>query len=244
MAHNGNDNEHDGLAAEYVLGTLEQDERAEAERLLKTDPAFRQEVAAWYAKLEPLIDTIDEVAAPANSLERVLEKIEPAAPPAGLGRDTANVVQLRRKLSIWRGATAAATALAASLVIYVAIGQKSGAPSGQYVAVLETEDRTPAFVASIDLGTGRINILRLAPRPAEGRSYELWALGAGRKAPESLGVINARAEIPAQLLGSLESARLQNTVFAISDEPAGGSPTGQPTGPVLFTGRIVPYSGR
>ena len=86
--------------------------------------------------------------------------------------------------------------------------------------------------------------MRLAPRPAEGRSYELWALGAGRKAPESLGVINARAEIPAQLLGSLDSARLQDTVFAISDEPAGGSPTGQPTGPVLFTGKIVPYSGR
>ena len=93
-------------------------------------------------------------------------------------------------------------------------------------------------------GAGRIDIVRLASRPAEGRSYELWALGAGRKAPESLGVINARAEIPAKLLGSLDSARLQNTVFAISDEPTGGSPTGQPTGPVLFTGKIVPYSGR
>jgi anti-sigma-K factor RskA len=241
MAHNGKDNAPDGLAAEYVLGTLEDDERAEAERLLKSDPAFRQEVAAWYDKLDPLIDTVDEVSVPPNSLERVFEKIDTAADADG---GSANVVQLKRKLNIWRGATAAATALAASLVLYIAIGQKTSAPTGQFVAVLETSDRTPAFVASIDLGSGRIDVVRLGSRPAEGRSYELWALGAGRKAPESLGVIDARADIPAKVLGSLEHGRLRSTVFAVSDEPAGGSPTGQPTGAVLFTGKIVPYSGR
>ena len=244
MAHNGADNEHDSLAAEYVLGTLDGDERKQAERLVKSDPAFRQEVTDWHAKLDPLIDTVEEAAVPADNLERVLEKIDHASSSTLTDGEPANVVQLRRKLNIWRGATAAASALAASLMLFVAIGQKPVAPAGQFVAVLETDDRTPAFVASIDLGSGRIDVVRLASRPAEGRSYELWALGGGRKAPESLGLIKARAEIPASLLGSLNSAQLQNTVFAISDEPAGGSPTGQPTGPVLFTGKIVPYAGR
>lgn len=103
MAHNGNDNAHDGLAAEYVLGTLERDERAEAERLLKSDPAFRAEVAAWYTKLEPLIDTAGEVSAPPNSLENILGKIESSRSGGVAGEEPASVVQLRRKLSVWRG---------------------------------------------------------------------------------------------------------------------------------------------
>ena len=57
--------------------------------------------------------------------------------------------------------------------------------------------------------------------------------------PQSLGVIDASLKIPAGQLGKIDPATLNETVFAISLEPQGGSPTGAPTGPVLYTGKLV-----
>ena len=72
-----------------------------------------------------------------------------------------------------------------------------------------------------------------------GKTYELWAVGGGRAAPQSLGVIDASLKIPTEYLGKVDPATLGETVFAISLEPQGGSPTGAPTGPVLYTGKLV-----
>ncbi|MER8170592.1 anti-sigma factor domain-containing protein, partial [Acinetobacter baumannii] len=66
-----------------------------------------------------------------------------------------------------------------------------------------------------------------------------WAVGGGRANPQSLGVIDASLRIPASQLGKVDPATLGETVFAISLEPQGGSPTGAPTGPVLYTGKLV-----
>ena len=64
-------------------------------------------------------------------------------------------------------------------------------------------------------------------------------MGGGRDKPQSLGVIDAAYRIPASKLGKIDPAILGDTVFAVSLEPEGGSPTSQPTGPVLFTGKLV-----
>lgn len=238
MAANDKNSERDALAAEYVLGTLDKTEREDVERSLKTDETLRRAVADWQEKLSPLLESIDPVPPPPDALEGVLSRIELESG----GPATANVVHLKRRLAVWRGATAAAAALAAGLALYIALPGAPAPQGGQFVAVLESKDQDPAFVASIDLTEGTIAIVRLASQPARGRSYELWALGAGRKAPESLGVINASYKIPVQQLGATDRASLRETVFAVSLEPEGGSPTGQPTGPVVFTGKIVPLS--
>jgi anti-sigma-K factor RskA len=70
-----------------------------------------------------------------------------------------------------------------------------------------------------------------AEAPA-GKSYELWAIGDGRKQPESLGIIDKDVQ--------RNVAISPGTILAVSLEPAGGSPTGQPTGPVVYTGKLVP----
>ena len=111
---------------------------------------------------------------------------------------------------------------------------------GSFVATLQAEGTGPAFVALVDLERRTIAIKRVAADAPAGRSFELWALGGGRDAPESLGLVDADVKIPATKLGDLATARLADTVFAVTIEPAGGSPTGQPTGTPVYIGKLIP----
>jgi anti-sigma-K factor RskA len=75
--------------------------------------------------------------------------------------------------------------------------------------------------------------------PPAGRSYELWILlGSGAK-PVSLGVLPASGEASEQLSKTMLAALKSAQGLAVSIEPRGGSPTGQPTGSVVFTASIV-----
>lgn len=153
------------------------------------------------------------------------------------GSLTENVTALKRRVSLWRGATLAAGTLAAALLIVILLPQP--APTGtRFVAVLEAKGAAPAFVAAIDTAHDVVAVRRIAAEAGPGHSYELWALGAGRKEPQALGVIDASLRIPTARLGP-GGASLQDTTLAVSLEPEGGSPTGLPTGPVLFTGKLV-----
>ena len=121
------------------------------------------------------------------------------------------------------------------------LGREITRPSEQsFVAVLEAENKSPAFVASVDIKHQVVHVLRMTSAPDKEKSYELWALGAGRKAPQSIGLVDENMSFKAQKLGQLDSGRLINTTLAVSLEPKGGSPTGKVTGPVLFTGKLVP----
>ncbi|HKQ95855.1 MAG TPA: anti-sigma factor, partial [Aestuariivirgaceae bacterium] len=111
---------------------------------------------------------------------------------------------------------------------------------GTFVATLQAEGTGPAFVAVVDLDRRTVAIRRLGEPPPTGRSYELWAIGGGRAAPESLGLVDADVKMPAARLGDLQSARLADTVFAVTVEPKGGSPSGQPSGAPIYVGKLIP----
>jgi anti-sigma-K factor RskA len=96
----------------------------------------------------------------------------------------------------------------------------------------------PGFIASLNFDRDEISVRRLTGPPQKEKSYELWAIGGGRDKPQSLGVVETVLNIPvSQLRAPLAS--LEKTSLAISLEPRGGSPTGQPTGAILFTGKLV-----
>jgi anti-sigma-K factor RskA len=222
------------VAGEYVLGTLTLAERTEAEVRIGRESAFADAVQAWERYFGALGAAASPLQPPAHLRRRILEAVGAAAPAAD------NVVQLRRQLNLWRGLTVAAAALAAALAAFVLVRPPTPEiAGGKYVAVLQPEGPGPAFVATIDLATGTISALRIGAEPQAGKSYELWAVGGGRPQPQSLGVIDASLKIPAERLGKVDPATLNETVFAVSLEPQGGSPTGQPTGPVLYTGKLV-----
>ncbi len=230
--------ERELLAAEYVLGTLTAAERADAVFRLRTDPDLKRAVEAWEMRLSPLNETAAPVDPPAE-LEAVLSRRI-----AELTKNRGEVAQLHRQLRGWQTFSlisgAAAAALAAFIALRPPVPGVPPAPSSQYVAVLQTEGPGPAFVASVDLDRGVISVRRVAAESQSGKSFELWAVGGGREKPQSLGVIEDALKIPAAKLGAVSATEVADTVFAISLEPEGGSPTGQATGPVLYVGKLVP----
>jgi len=243
MANAEQDGERDDLAAEYVLGTLDAAERTEVERRSREDPRLARAIAAWERRLDPLLEPIPAVAPPRTSFAAISARIDALRPPkpAPKGVRGADIIQLRRRMRNWRRAAIAATAIAASLAVFIGIRELRPVPEARFVAVLAGDDRNPAFVAAVNVQDQAIMVMRLGEPldPAPGHSHELWALGGGRQAPQSLGLLSA-ARIPADRLGRLDPSALAATTFAISVEPEGGSPTGQPTGPVVFTGKLVP----
>lgn len=217
-------------AAEYVLGTLDAGERVAFESRMAADPALAAQVAAWQRRLAPLNETTPQVEPRAHVFDRILSRIEPPG--------AANVIQLEQRIRQWRIATATFAALAAALVIvFVSRGSWTLVPKDNlYVAVLQGSDAQPAFVAAVDVSAKTMVVRRISAPTPKGHSYELWALGAGRAAPQPLGVIAASMRVSSDELGGRP---VDATTLAISLEPPGGSPTGAPTGPVLFTGKLL-----
>lgn len=218
----------DALAGEYVLGTLSPGERRGAEARLATDADFRAAVAAWQARLQPLADDAPPVEPPAGTYDRILQRLE--LPPALYGAE--GVIALRRSLNRWRIGTALAVILAAGLLGMV-IHDRSRPPSGEFVAVLTAEGAKPAFVATVDVAKGTLSIRRIGEASPPDKSYELWAVEPNT-APKSLGLVEN-----ASLTRALP-VPARDLVLAVSLEPKGGSPTGVATGPILFTGQMVP----
>lgn len=225
--------EREGLAAEYVLGTLAASERLEAARLLATETSFAALVAAWERRLVPLALALEPATPPEHVRDKVMQAI------AGTASGSAEVLALTRRVRRWQGLALAAGALAAALAAFVVLRPAPVPQAGRYVAVLQAEGTEPAFLASIDVAGGTIRVRTISAPPRPGKSYELWAVGAGRAKPQSLGVINASFRVPAERLGRVDAKTLGETVFAVSLEPEGGSPTGEVTGPVLFVGKLV-----
>ena len=222
------------LAAEFALGTLPPAEQQEAELLAVNDAEFAAMVKAWERRLIPLALALEPVEAPPRIRGAVMKAI------AGDAAGSETVVAWKRKASAWRWATVGASAIAASLAAFILVGKPTGPATDQrYVAVLQPEGPGPAFLASIDLANGSISVRTMGAVAQPGKSYELWAVGGGRDKPQSLGVIDASFRIPASKLGKIDPAILNDTLFAVSLEPEGGSPTSQPTGPVMFTGKLV-----
>ncbi len=207
------------LAGEYVLGTLDAAGTREAEARLAAEPAFAAEVRAWGARLHPLTALVAEVAPPAWLWGRI------EASTAGGG---ARPVNDNRVASWWRAAAIGATAVAAGLALFIGV-RPAPVP---LVAVLAPAGSTAAVLVAV-AGPGGGLALRptAAVAVAADRDLQLWALPAGASRPVSLGVLPASGEV-------VKQGVVAGTQLLVSLEPKGGSPTGLPTGPVVYGGVV------
>jgi anti-sigma-K factor RskA len=216
--------EDEALAAEYVLGVLPLDERLAAERRIADDAEFAARVSAWEERLAPLNDEIEEVAAP-----DILDRVEARLFPAPTKQQAP-----RRWWPLWLGGLAAGAA-AVAVVVQLGLFAPQPIPPGflpTLSAELVAEEADLGFSALYDPETERLSVTRTAGTPAaEGQDYELWAIGPDG-VPASLGLLSA------EVTDTEAEGLAPGVVLAVSLEPAGGSTTGAPTGPVLMTGEI------
>jgi anti-sigma-K factor RskA len=224
--------EMDGLAAEYALGTLDAEDARRAEALMQDDAAFRAAVEAWERRLAPLAALVLPHAPPLDLWSRIEASTRPFS---GVSSGASASLDARRKLRFWRGATAAAVALAAGIAAFAILREPPGGagPANPVVAVLAPATAGPVFVAEA-AGEGlRLRPASGAAQVAPGKDWELWVLPAGASRPESLGVLPAAGR-------TLATRPPPGAQLLVSLEPQGGSPTGQPTGPVVSAGRLPP----
>ena len=105
--------------------------------------------------------------------------------------------------------------------------------------MLQQEPTAPAFLLTVDPQSRTLVVRRVSATPEAGRSYELWLISSKFPTPKSLGVVGNDEFTERPIPGSFDVATLRTASYAVSLEPSGGSPSGVPTGPVLFTGKIV-----
>lgn len=212
------DDAEDALAAEYVLGVLTLGERATAADRMRRDSRFAARVAHWQARLAPLDAETPEVAPSPELLRRIESRLFPAPPRNPRWRFVLGLA----------GGMLAAAAVAVLLLVVLPLRPGPDAPEQRATlrAELVAEDTTLAF-AALWREDGLLQVRRVSGEDAgDDQDYELWLIGSDG-VPASLGLLRglaAQAMVPD--LGA-------GMTLAVSLEPAGGSTTGAPTGPVL-----------
>jgi len=231
----------------------------------ETVPDLLSEFANELDALPPQdVDETSAVAALASSLLAPEPELKAGAPsparPALVPSSSklersAEVVHLAREARRWRGFTVAMSAIAALLAAYIGVGQfapgllpvgrlsqsaaTSPSPGSRLVAVLQQEPTAPAFLLTVDPQHRTMTVRRMTARADSGRSYQLWLIQDKGSKPQSLGLVDAGQFTTRPLPADFDVAAMRTASYAVSLEPAGGSPSGVPTGPVLFTGTMV-----
>jgi anti-sigma-K factor RskA len=140
-------------------------------------------------------------------------------------------------LPLWRGlALASATLAAACIAALIYVGTVSS--PAPLLARLDAEGGQAGFVAAVNPGGGSLTIVPASLLGAEQKSMELWLIPPGEK-PHSLGLIDPDKPVTITVPETLLSKVGSDAIVAVSLEPPGGSPTGQPTGPVIAKGKLA-----
>ena len=214
------------IAAEYALGVLDGADRFAAQERVARDRAFALLVAEWEERLAPWAAEIEEVAPPPQVWDSIAAALPQPEPRTGLWQN----------LAFWRGLTLATGALAAAcmaaLIYFGTVAQQA-----PLVATIEGGGQRH-FVATIDARRGSIAVVPAAYTADAAREPELWLIPADGK-PRPLGMLRADRSVTLTLPADLAHFATGNAVLAVSLEPPGGSPTGQPTGPVIGAGKLT-----
>jgi anti-sigma-K factor RskA len=231
-----NETLRDKLAAEYVLGTMSARARRRFELYLRGNPQLRRAVAQWEIRLAPLNDALPAIEPPARVWQAIQARIR-------IGQTVRS--GFWESLSFWRVSSFASALLALALIVlFAAPKPETPVDTGRMVVIMnDVATRKPAMTASWEPGQGGSRTLRIRvighAEMAPGTAWELWMLPDGDQNPVSLGLITTHetqvVKIPQALAARLDAA----LGLAMSVEPAGGSPTGRPTGPVLYAGECI-----
>ena len=238
----------DALAGEYVLGTLTVAARQTVAARIEREPALRDAVAAWEARLLPLV----ALAPPAEPSPALWKRIEdslgevrstapaavpelPSRPPSG--KQGPRTSSWWNNLGLWRGMTGAGFATAAVLAAVLVLRPSTPAAPEYMVVLVAPQDKAPGYVIQTN-GAHQLSLVPLATAtvPSQ-KSLQFWTKADQWRGPVSLGLVKPgqTLHVPLGKLPALEA----NQLFELTLEPENGSPIDRPTGPIQYIGRAV-----
>ena len=173
-----------------------------------------------------------------------------------------NVVAFPGQARRWRNVATAMTAIAAALIAIVVtqvvrpdllpdsirptprtqVVQVPAPPApvpAQYVAVLQKDGGSPAFILTVDGASRNFTVRKVDAASEPGKSYELWVISDRLGAPRSLGVIGEGDFTERPALSAYDASIVKNATYAVTVEPSGGSPNGKPSAAPVFAGKLI-----
>lgn len=246
-------NERSAHAGEYVLGTLNARERAAMDARLPTDPALLAEVYAWQDRLLGLTARLSPMAVRAELWPRIAGRIGEGASARAAASAAVPTPQAAndpswRSLRFWQATSGLAVAASVTLAVLLGVqtwragqggGTQAQAAGTRYLTLLAAPGGggTGWIVEAVAGGQVRLLPVGATPPVPEGKTLQFWTKPQGASGPTSLGLVQAgqAVTLPASSLPAVGAQQL----FELTLEPAGGSPIGRPTGPIVFVGRSV-----
>ncbi|MBS3849755.1 anti-sigma factor [Devosia sp. BSSL-BM10] len=225
--------DRNALVAEYVLGLLSSGEHERVGRLIENDQSLRAERDFWVSRFAALNEEYEETPVPGHiyaAIEaRAFGDVVKARPTASFWES----------LMVWRSIAAGALAVAVAAVGFNLMQPASDVSSltTQLVAALEEEGSAVKFVALYD-GSGNVRLTALSGDAVPNKDFELWAIQGGNN-PISMGVIPVDQRSAVEISPDVMAGWGEGSVLAITLEEAGGSPDGNPHGPIVAKGAVT-----
>jgi len=245
------DRELDMLAADYVMGLLDSVAEAAADERLETDESFQRAVNGWRKRLGDFDISAPPVTPTAQLWQRIVQSTKAdraAVVPAGM-RGATRGATLWHNLRFWRVTGLIGTA-AALIFAFIAIGSITTSKHLRrdlvalaqrkpvYVAVLVSDATREVGAVVNAFANGRVELIPLKTIDVpQGRTLQVWTLWDRAVGPKPVGLTGQSRAIDLNLDELPET--VANQLFEITLEPEGGSPTGRPTGPILFKGNTA-----
>lgn len=244
----------DLLVGEYVLGSLERDERAKLEEIAGREPTVAAAVMVWERRLAPLHELIVPVAPPeaiwpviAQRLGAERQDRRPRDPgflevvqelARSYRADTA--MRLVQRMRRWRTAAVLFGALAAAVCAYLGaeLLRSKASPPVPLFAVLRSEAFAPPFIVALDLEKRTLQARSVPGNTADDRTYAFWLLR-GQEPPVALGNLRGAGELRPEAFTRIDRASLQKSTIAVSIEP-NAAPRARPSGPYVYRGTFEP----
>jgi anti-sigma-K factor RskA len=241
------DDDLDGLAAEYALGSLSPAERREVDARRRQDAMLDQAVMAWESRLGLLSAAERGIEPPPDLFAKIADRLWGTERAS---RGTVVPMRPRKLVGGWRAASLVG-ALAACLVIAVGwlMLNAPGAPkllvaelhrsAGSAADEAAGAKGSPALRVTLDLEARNMLVDPVSLRATPRRNFELWLMRSGGAGPVSLGLISHATPTRVPWREDYPTSGLVDDTLAVSLEPEGGSRAGAPTGPILFVGKLA-----
>ncbi|AEQ50115.1 anti-sigma factor [Pelagibacterium halotolerans] len=217
--------------AEYVLGLGSAQSRAAMARAIETRPDLAAERAYWEQKFSAFNEDYVPTTPPSGLLARIEQR---------LFAETVVKAPWYDSLALWRSLAAMAAAvavLAVGLNLFQPAFETPG-DTAQLVAAMQTVDSEVSFIARYDAASGALRVSGTGAPAGQGSDYELWFIE-GDDAPISMGVVDVADGQTIAVDELLRGRMAQGITLAVTLEVAGGSPTGDPQGPIVAAGPIA-----